>query len=212
VEAELRAWWAADAGTSSAADAALDGLLARHREAHRRYHTLVHVHRVVTDAAQLAGEAGAPDPSAVRLAAFFHDAVYVPQRGDNEARSADLAVRVLTHLGQPPARIAEVARLIRLTARHEAVDPAIDPAGAALLDADLAILGSDPAVYSAYARAIRVEYAHVADDEWRAGRTAVLERLLGRPALYALPSAREREAHARANIGAELAALHRDVP
>lgn len=207
MEAELRAWWAADAGTSAAAEAALDGLLARYREPHRRYHTVTHVHRVVADAAALASEATAPDPGAVRLGAFFHDAVYDPHRGDNEARSADLAVRVLTHLGQPPARVAEVARLVRMTAGHDTRDPTLDPAGAALLDADLAILGADPAVYAAYVRGVRAEYAHLDDAGWYAGRVAVLERFLERRVLYALASARLREPRARANMRAELAAL-----
>lgn len=40
----------------------------------------------------------------------------------------------------------------------------------ALLDADLAILGSDPASYDRYRLAVRREYAHIDELAWRTGR------------------------------------------
>ena len=53
-----------------------------------------------------------------------------------------------------------------------------------LLDADLAILGSSPTTYDAYVAAVRAEYADVGDDEWRAGRTGVLEGFGNREILF----------------------------
>ena len=50
-----------------------------------------------------------------------------------------------------------------------------------LLDADLAVLGSEPAAYAAYATGVRVEYGHLPDEGWRIGRGEVLRRLLERP-------------------------------
>ena len=47
VEEELRDRWAADAGRSRAATTALDSLLGRYREPHRRYHGLAHVLRIL---------------------------------------------------------------------------------------------------------------------------------------------------------------------
>ncbi|MGH3379956.1 MAG: HD domain-containing protein, partial [Actinoallomurus sp.] len=59
-------------------------LLRRYAEPHRRYHTTTHLAEVLDHVGELAGEAA--DADAVRLAAWFHDAVYDPARGDNEER------------------------------------------------------------------------------------------------------------------------------
>jgi predicted metal-dependent HD superfamily phosphohydrolase len=59
--------------------------------------------------------------------------------------------------------------------------------------------------YQRYVAAVRAEYAHVADQLWRAGRSAILTGLLARPALYHHHPA--WEAAARANLTRELATL-----
>ena len=65
-----------------------------------------------------------------------------------------------------------------------------------LCDADLAVLGGDATEYAQYAADIREEYAHVDDDAFRAGRIAVLQRLLEKQPLYctiaSAPIARSR--------------------
>jgi len=106
----------------------------------------------------------------------------------------------------PDGRVDEVERLVLLTAGH---DPAPDDAdGAVLCDADLAVLAGPPDAYVAYASAVREEYGHLSDDEFTAGRIAVLEHLLGLPALYRTPEgARLWAERAVANITAELTLL-----
>lgn len=146
------------------------------------------------------------DPDAVRLAAWYHDAIYDPRRMDNEEASALLAEAQLPGLGVTSARVAEVGRLIRLTATH---DPAPgDRNGALLTDADLAILGAEPAGYRAYAWAVRAEYAHVPDAAFTAGRAGVLESLLALPRLFHTSALHDRlEDRARQNLTAELDTL-----
>ena len=108
----------------------------------------------------------------------------------------------------PDERIDEVERLVLLTAGH-AVEPG-DANGAVLCDADLAVLASPPEAYAAYASAVRAEYGHLSDDEFTAGRIAVLEHLLALPQLYRLPAvADEWTPLARANMTAELTLLRR---
>ncbi|MEU2609789.1 hypothetical protein [Streptomyces albus] len=146
------------------------------------------------------------DPAAVRLAAWFHDAVYRPDRSENEERSARLAERALTEAGVPAARVAEVARLVRLTVTHDPADDDLN--GAVLCDADLAVLAGTPEQYAHYAAEIRQEYAFVPDDAFRDGRSAVLRQLLGLPRLFRTAHARTRwEAQARHNLTTELALL-----
>jgi predicted metal-dependent HD superfamily phosphohydrolase len=132
--------------------------------------------------------------------------VYDPRGGDNEAASAKLAGDELPRLGVPADRVAEVARLVLLTAGHR-VEPG-DRNGALLADADLAILASPPDRYDAYASAVRAEYAHVPDELFRIGRSHVLENLLELPERYrVVPDRADWERAARANLARELGVL-----
>lgn len=181
-----------------------DNLLGRWQEPQRRYHTLAHLTTVLDHVDALAEHAA--DPDVVRLAAWFHDAVYLPERSENEERSARLAERALPEAGVPDAKAAEVARLVRLTATH---DPAGDDHdGQVLCDADLAILAAPPSAYAAYTAEVREEYHFVLNDAFRTGRSAILRQLLGLPRLFHTPYGQEHwEATARYNLAAELELL-----
>ncbi|MFI6936747.1 hypothetical protein [Streptomyces sp. NPDC050287] len=185
-----------------------DDLLVRWQEPQRRYHTLTHLTAVLDRIDVLIDvlEEHGADPDVVRLAAWFHDAVYLPDRSENEERSARLAERALPEAGVPAAKTAEVARLVRLTVSHDPADD--DPDGQVLCDADLAILAAPPSAYAAYTAAVREEYGFVPPDAFRAGRAAVLRQLLDLPRLFRTPyGAAEWEATARYNIAAELEML-----
>ena len=83
-----------------------------------------------------------------------------------------------------------------------------DPAGAALSDADLGILAASRGRYDAYVAGVRADFTHVGDDDFRAGRAAVLRDLVARTYLFSTPHARELwEDAARANLRRELAGL-----
>lgn len=177
----------------------------RYGEPHRRYHTRAHLAAVLDLVDELAGHA--EDPDAVRIAAWFHDAVYDPERADNEDRSARLAARMLTDTDLPDAVVARVVRLVELTATHAPEED--DRDGQVLCDADLAVLGAAPEQYAAYAAAVREEYAFVPDEFFRAGRAEVLNGLLALPRLFHTPAARERfEERARGNMRTELLLLN----
>lgn len=175
-------------------------LAARYAEPWRAYHDLGHV----LDVLSVLDDVALTDPLAVTLAVWFHDAVYDPRANDNEERSAALAAeRSANLLGGDWVRRVET--LILATKRHE---PTGDPDTAALLDADLAILGASPARYDAYAAAIRREYAWVPDDAYREGRSRVLHGFLGRDRVYRTPRLFARfEAAARRNLRRELGFL-----
>jgi predicted metal-dependent HD superfamily phosphohydrolase len=195
--------WAALAGDSPISRTEWAAVVEAWSEPHRRYHDLAHLAAVLGLVGELAG--AAEDPDAVRLAAWDHDVVYVPHRSDNEAVSAGRAEAGLRGL-VPDDRVAEVARLVLLTAGHDPADD--DRNGAVLCDADLAVLAGPPEAYAGYASAVREEYGHLDDATFTAGRIAVLEGLLARPALYRLPrTAAEWTPRARANVRAELALL-----
>lgn len=200
----LHAW--RDALPPSAPVAAVsrvgDDLLARWTEPHRHYHTVDHLQAVLAIIDDNAG--GAVDLMAVKLAAWFHDAVYDPTRVDNEEASALLAESVLAELRVSLAQVSEIARLVRLTATHDPLPG--DRNGGLLMDADLAILAAPPETYRAYTVAIRREYAHLDDAVFAGGRAGVLSNLLSLPRLFHTPVLRDRwEDLARYNVTTELA-------
>ncbi|MEU7168463.1 hypothetical protein AB0A70_28105 [Streptomyces morookaense] len=181
-----------------------DDLLARWSEPQRRYHTVTHLAAVLDHLDDLASYAD--DIDIVRLAAWFHDAVYRPDRSENEERSAHLAERALPELGIGSAVTEEVARLVRLTFTHNP-EPG-DRNGEVLCDADLAVLGGPPVVYAAYAAEIRQEYGFVPEADFREGRAGVLRELLDLPRLFRTPLGHERwERTARHNLRGELELL-----
>lgn len=212
-EIGLRVAWGEHVGDGPASMAALDDVVGRHRQPQRRYHGVRHVTWVVRHVNELVAEVDVTDVAAVVAAAFFHDAVYDPMATDNEEQSARLARRVLGDLGWPLTRTARVATMVRATADHTAHRAAGEPTRAALdtavlLDADLAVLGSEPSAYQAYVTGVRAEYGHLDDAAWRAGRAAVLDRLLAADPLFATAAGRRRwAARARVNLAAERAQL-----
>ena len=140
----------------------------------------------------------------MRLAAWFHDAVYDGRAGAEE-RSAQWAEQALTGVVEVD-EVAEVARLVRLTEHHRPDEADLN--GCALSDADLAVLASAPERYRRYVDDVRREYAAVADVEFRRGRAAVLRALVDQERLFRTTHAREQwEAAARRNVADELAEL-----
>ncbi|MEC5191416.1 MULTISPECIES: DUF4031 domain-containing protein [unclassified Arthrobacter] len=176
-------------------------LLDRWGEEHRKYHGRTHLLAVLEALDLLAGPAG--PPRTVLLAAWFHDAVYRGIAGQDEEESARLAEERLSRAGLPPADVDDVARLVRMTADHQ---PETGDRDAALLsDADLSVLGGEPAAYARYLAAVRQDFAHIADDDFAAGRAAVVRRLLQLDPLFHTQRGRELWLEpARRNLRAEL--------
>lgn len=175
----------------------------------RAYHDLQHVHAVLRHYDEVAEGPGWVQPVEVWLAVLYHDAVYAPGAGDNEARSAELARQHITHwLADAGIDAVRVADLIRLTARHgalESADLAGDPRpddARHFLDCDMAILGAEPDVFDAYDRAIAAEYRNTVPP-WlfKLNRRRFLKQLLAKERIYLSDFFQARfEAQARANL------------
>jgi predicted metal-dependent HD superfamily phosphohydrolase len=166
-------------GASSDPQPLGDAVLAAWAEPARRYHDLDHLRDCLAELDR--APADGADRDRVEAALWFHDAIYDPRAGDNEARSAEWARRALVELSVPSAVADDVARLVRLTG-HSGSTP--DPSGQLLCDIDLAILGREPEAFDAYDRHIREEYAWVPEPDFRAARAGVLAGLLSRSPLY----------------------------
>lgn len=191
-------------GARSVDGGLLNRLVAAYSERQRHYHTLQHLRECFAHfdaAAPLARR-----PAEVELALWFHDAVYDPQRQDNEERSAAWAAESVRAAGCADDVAERVAGLVLATRTHVAA--ADDPDARLLLDVDLAILGAAPARFAESSRQVRAEYAHVPDAAFRAGRARVLAGFLQRPRIYVTDVFRDAlEERARANLQQALEAL-----
>lgn len=181
-----------------------DSLLAAYGDPERGYHDLDHLRAVLTNLDELAGAGTAYDDLPVRLAAWFHDAVYDGER-DAEERSAAWAEEALPDLVDD-GTVAEVARLVRVTEHHHPEED--DANGCALSDADLAILAAPREQYDAYVAAVRTEYDDLPDEVFNDGRAEVLRSLADKPRLFHTDHARTSwERPARDNLERELSGL-----
>jgi predicted metal-dependent HD superfamily phosphohydrolase len=167
----------------------------------RYYHNLQHIHHILTILDRFANRL--QDSMSVILAAWFHDFVYDSRSTDNEVQSAKLAGELLQDIDISSETIDRVQQLILATQGHQIeID---DNDLCILLDADLAIFGTNPEQYQIYARSIRREYSWVSDELYRAGRIRVLESFLQRERLYHTKLLfDELESRARLNIEAEI--------
>jgi predicted metal-dependent HD superfamily phosphohydrolase len=204
-EIEIRRAWRHAVGPAH--EGYLDALLLRYGEPHRHYHTATHIMMVIRHLHDMAANAEhQPSPELV-TAALYHDAIYDPRSADNETNSASLAARDLAEIGWPGEQCEAVSAMVIATAGHLTADDRVTDTSI-LLDADLAILGSEPHSYDAYVNGVRAEYDFVDDPDWRMGRGRILQGFLDRPRIFATRYMQERlEQRARANIEAELATL-----
>lgn len=175
-----------------------------YQESGRAYHGLGHIQALLKHLGLQRKLAN--DVRGIKLAIWFHDAVYDTTRHDNEEQSAQLAERYLPEWGCPADLVASVARKVRATQRHEWLDGDTDTA--LFLDLDLSVLAARFEVYDRYAEQIAQEYAWVPAALYLQGRAQVLAGFLQRDHIYFTPSLRLLwESAARANLQREMSQI-----
>ena len=181
---------------------------ARYNDTQRAYHSLAHIQQLFVQFDQTM--AYLHNPHLIALALYYHDVIYDPMRSDNELKSAEYMVDKLKHYLSDDQR-RTIYALIIMTATHQ-LDGLTDSDkcsdAAYLLDMDLSILGTPWPDYELYAQAVRQEYAHVSDIDYRVGRIAVLKKLLTHPKIYLTQYYYKRlERQARENMAREITLL-----
>lgn len=181
----------------------------RYNETQRAYHSLQHIQQLFSQFEQIKHQLH--EPHIIALALYYHDVIYDPRRSDNELKSAEYAVEALK--GYLSAEQCQhIYALIMMTASHElheCLDKDTVSDAAYLLDMDLSILGTPWSEYQVYAQAVRQEYRHIANEDYRTGRIAVLQKLLAHPVLYLTAYYHNHfELQARDNIKREISLLH----
>ena len=184
----------------------------RYNETQRVYHSLQHIRQLFGQFEQVKHHLN--EPHIIALALFYHDVIYTPTCVDNELKSAEYAVESLnSYLSAEQCQY--IYALIMMTASHQIdqIDELIGDGkysdAAYLLDMDLSILGASWSEYQQYAQAVRQEYAHISNVNYRVGRISVLKGLLAHQTLYLTDYYHSRlEEQARENIKREIKILH----
>lgn len=178
-------------------------LIARYSAPARHYHNTLHLSECLALLADHAADCESAPTVAVAL--WFHDAIYDPQRHDNEAQSADYAERCVHARGAPDTLVAKLRNMIMATAGHA---PSSDRDTTLLVDIDLAILGAEDQRFDQYEAGIRAEFCHVDDATYCRHRARFLASMLDRQPLFASTAiAATHTRRARANLQRLLASL-----
>ncbi|MEM6819174.1 MAG: N-methyl-D-aspartate receptor NMDAR2C subunit [Pseudomonadota bacterium] len=156
-------------------DALVDGYSGKGRH----YHTAKHVSACLEHLDAYLDQV--ENPREVKIAPWFHDAIYKPLSSKNEKESADWAASFLSENGAKGTEVSRVHRLIMVT-EHNAPTQTADEA--VLVDIDLSILGAIPATYDMFERAVRKEYKLVPSFLYRKKRAEVLRGFLAREKIY----------------------------
>ena len=184
----------------------------RYNESQRVYHSLQHIQQLFGQFEQIKHHLN--EPHIIALALFYHDVIYEPTCVNNELKSAEYAVEALSSY-LTAEQCQYIYALIMMTASHQIddIDKNLDKAkesdAAYLLDMDLSVLGASWSEYQQYAQAVRQEYAHISNVNYRVGRISVLKGLLAHQTLYLTDYYHSRlEEQARENIKREIKILH----
>lgn len=194
-----------DSGISQShqSDELYNELMVAYSDANRHYHTLDHISEMLS----LLNDSDCTEPVA-RWATWYHDIIYLPGHKDNEESSALKAASSLNSLGIDEGVVQLVQSIILATQSH------LSSANSsncllAVLDADMAILGSSQDNYIEYCHAVSMEFGHIPKALYRQGRRKFLQSVDSQESIYQTAWFHDRfEQQARENIKQELTKLH----
>jgi len=185
----------------NSAEKSFSKIVQNYSNPNRFYHNLEHINQVLEVIQTLKSQT--QNLETVQLAAWFHDVVYDTRAKDNEEKSAEYAIKVLSSLSIPSNVIKNVKKLILQTKNHQVLANDFD--AQVFLDADLAILGSSVSEYGKYTKAIRQEYIWVPEAEYLLARKQILQNFLQRENIYLTEFMQQtKEKIARNNLEIEI--------
>lgn len=191
-------------GADGTPDAEYKRLVDAYTEPHRHHHTLRwHIVDGLDELWRLRPLLEKPEE--VELAWWLHDFIYKKQSKINEKRSSQAANNLCLNAMLEKQFADNVSSLV-LDTGHNEVPKTSD--GKFIADIDLLIFGKPPEVFDEYERRIRKEYSWVDPDEYRNGRSAVIERFSKRKKIYHTNRFQDKyEKQARQNLERLLSTL-----
>lgn len=178
-----------------------NGVIHSYSEFYRVYHTIEHIEHglgLLEEVRDLC-----LDYSLMVYAWWYHDYIYIPNTANNEDISADKAAFDAKLLGFSDDLITKIYGMI-LSTKHNKVH-AISNDEQIIHDVDLAILGSDEAMYHRYMIQIEDEYSMFSKEEYNTGRLKVLEYFFNLENIYCTEYFRDNcQERARNNLVKEM--------
>lgn len=173
-------------------------ILTRYQEAHRAFHTLLHLHQIFLDLDKV------ECTDSMAFSVWYHDIIYKPSSNKNEQKSAVHAITALQHLNAPLDLQKNVKTMIEATHNHLSADDSSQY----FLDADMAILGSAPSDYAKYLKALKVEYKNIPESLYKRGRKRFIMNTLAADRIYKSEHFFQHyEKQARINLTNEMARI-----
>ncbi|MGB0862067.1 MAG: hypothetical protein ACPG19_09315 [Saprospiraceae bacterium] len=175
-----------------------------YNQSHRHYHNLSHIYNLF----KLNDCLSTDYREIVEVAIWFHDVIYQPFYKNNEARSRDFFIKILSKNTSHQFKRNEIEWVegaIMSTFGHY---PRSKNDGIELfLDMDLSILASNWKTYQRYTEGVRKEYWIYPNALYKKGRIKVLKHFLERESIFYTPIFKEKEGLARANLRREIKLL-----
>eukprot|EP01130_Rhizamoeba_saxonica_P012020 TRINITY_DN5029_c0_g4_i1.p1 TRINITY_DN5029_c0_g4~~TRINITY_DN5029_c0_g4_i1.p1 ORF type:complete len:208 (+),score=44.42 TRINITY_DN5029_c0_g4_i1:1-624(+) len=182
-----------------------DIVIDHYNESHRAYHTMTHLVEMFQYMDQYLH--CIVDTVAVSLAIWFHDVIYEPTKNNNEEKSAMLFELFGQEASLDDDLVEKVFNYIIATKSHKCDPDTIDYDLFFFLDFDLAILGKNYEEYTIYTQQIREEYKHYSEQQYKIGRTKVLEHLTEQELFFTSQFLEQFDSQARSNIRQEILLL-----
>lgn len=183
----------------------------KYSEAHRHYHTLSHVNRLISlleDNLSLKVDKTFNEMdkyAIIYLSIIFHDLIYDPKSKTNKADSIIMFDEFISDFKDcfSSEIVDQVRKNIESTILHNHINNLCN----LFLDFDLEILSSDRETYQEYANHVRMEYHFVQDFNQK--RIQVLQTFLNRRHVYQCPefryaNSREGIQRERSNLISEI--------
>lgn len=185
------------------AEKEFDRLKTMYSEPQRFYHNMNHLKSCLTELSSVQELVQQHD--LVEFAIWYHDVIYDTKAKDNEEQSAQLAYDVCLD-AKLPHDFANGTKDLILATKHDAVPQGID--ARLLIDVDLSILGIPTLEFDEYEQNIRREYSWVPEDQFRQGRSQILQMFLDRDSIYLTDIFKGKyESQARENLQRSIDAL-----
>ena len=177
-------------------------IVKKYANKNRHYHNLTHIEAMLKLAEK--NKEQIIDLDVLLFAIWFHDIIYKSSKKNNEEKSAEFAVEVLSKFSLEESQIKHVSDLIISTKKHQIIlNKNTD--NAFLLDFDLSILGQNWDIYKIYIQNIRKEYKLYPTFLYNSGRKKVLESFLNRKTLFFTKKYQNLfEKNARENLSKEI--------
>jgi len=170
---------------------------------HRYYHTLNHIVKMLNSFDEVKHQAQNPDM--IELGIWTHDYFYAEKSKVNEEKSADFAYKLCKE-AQLAEEFAKGVHRLNIATKHSLAPTTINEA--IMIDLDLTILGESGEMFDEYDNKITQEYSWIPEEQYKAGRIAVLESFLNKEHVYHTDYFRGKcEARAKENLQRSISRL-----